>query len=226
MINILIVDDHVMVRRGIASCLQEIDYSVRIFHAKNCKEAFSLIRKCTDIDLVLMDLLFRDDEKLPEKEEGIECLTELKNHFPALYVVIYTAIDVTEERVRDCLRKGAAGFISKAAGEEEFIYALQSVLSEKVYLPPFMAGGESNVLSKKATAFDLSNILTPTEMRICRDLVLFGDCYKTMAKRLGYTTTNGDQAIKNHMTNITRKLNIKTRDKLIIQLFRWGYGFK
>lgn len=130
MIEILIVDDHSVVRAGlrqiIASCP---DMSV-VEELADSQDVLSKIRK-RKYSVVILDI------SLPGKN-GLEVLKEIKNEFPKLPVIILSMYPEDQYAIR-ALRSGAAGYVSKDTAPEELITALRTVAAGRKYVSRVLA---------------------------------------------------------------------------------------
>lgn len=130
MIEILIVDDHSVVRAGlrqiIASCP---DMSV-VDELADSQDVLSKIRK-RKYSVVILDI------SLPGKN-GLEVLKEIKNEFPKLPVIILSMYPEDQYAIR-ALRSGAAGYVSKDTAPEELITALRTVAAGRKYVSRVLA---------------------------------------------------------------------------------------
>ena len=119
--NVLIVDDHPLIRDGLADFLKaEFPIVKRTFEAENEEEAIKIVLN-NPINIVFLDIEIKNNQT-----EGLQTLVKLKSTFDFLTVVIYSGY---EEWSNDAIQKGAMGFISKASSRLELTKALQSVLS-------------------------------------------------------------------------------------------------
>ncbi|HEX5887822.1 MAG TPA: response regulator transcription factor [Pyrinomonadaceae bacterium] len=118
MTNVLIVDDHPIVRRGLKQVLQdEPDFSV--LEAGDAREALHEI-KAQPVDLVIADI------DLPGMN-GIELLKEIKQHYKQTPVLMLSVYPEDQVAVR-VLRAGAAGFLSKETAPEQLVVAIRKIL--------------------------------------------------------------------------------------------------
>jgi DNA-binding NarL/FixJ family response regulator len=121
MINILLAEDHNVVRNGIRSLIEkETDIKVSA-EAINGKRALALLSNATDINIVLTDL------NMPEMN-GIELINKIKLSYPDIKVVVLSMLD-HEKYVIEAFRAGACGYILKNVSSEELIFALRHIHS-------------------------------------------------------------------------------------------------
>jgi len=218
----LIIDDHFCAREGVANLLQQMFPGITVFEAENVDEGLLIVRS-QSLNLVLLDI------RLPGKD-GMDGLTELRQKYPSLCVVMFSGLD-NKELVFESLRLGAMGFIPKTISRQEFVEALSDVLSGRPYLPASAVGCGSSILkdSRQATGQNagvrpISNPvdldLTPREFEVLRWLVQ-GKCNKEIARRLGI----GEQTVKNHLRPIFQKFGVTRRTELVVKIFERGIVF-
>ena len=119
-IHVLVADDHLVVRLGLATVLQ-FDAGIRVVAmAESGQEALSLYRKHRP-DVVPMDL------RMPDLD-GVEATRRIRSEFPEARILMLTTYDADED-VRRALDAGASGYLLKTAGQEELVATLRAVHS-------------------------------------------------------------------------------------------------
>jgi DNA-binding NarL/FixJ family response regulator len=126
--NILLVDDHVLIREAMRSALAELDHEAVVLEAGDGDECLRRVAERADLDLILLDL------NLPDRD-GYAVLAELRKRYPSVAVVVMSALQDRDAVVK-ALDLGAMGFIPKSAKRKVIISALQLVISGGVYIPP------------------------------------------------------------------------------------------
>jgi DNA-binding NarL/FixJ family response regulator len=129
-LEILVVDDHLVVREGLKRILQEAEGCVVAAEAANVSEALAWLRK-RPFDLVLLDI------SLPEKT-GFELLETIKKELPRLPVLVLSAYRDDHYAVR-AFRQGADGFLNKESASDSLIAAIRKVAAGGKYLTPALA---------------------------------------------------------------------------------------
>lgn len=130
MIKILIVDDHSIIRKGLAQILESTD-DLRV--TGEAESGMQAIRMSDErgYDLVLLDIT------LPDRH-GIEVLKQIKLNHPQLPVLMLSSHPEDQYAMR-CLKAGAAGYLNKQSAPTELIAAIRLVSSGKKYISPQLA---------------------------------------------------------------------------------------
>ncbi len=196
MIDILLVDDHDIVRAGLKALLEESGQFHVVGDVDNIADAIQCCRQ-TPPEVVLMDLA------LPG-QNGIEGTEETLRACPGAKVVVLSAF--TDDRsVTDAIRAGARGFVVKRASHRELFDAIQTVASGGVYLSPdvshslvhHLAGGKQHTGSPDLAA------LTPRERQVLR-LIAEGKSSKEIASDMGLSP----ETIRSYRKAMMKKLGI------------------
>ncbi len=189
MIRVLCVDDHPLVRKGIASILaNEADMEL-VAEAGNGREAVDMFRELRP-DVVLMDL------RMPQLD-GIEATRTIRGDDPEARIIALTSYDGDQDIYR-ALEAGIRGYILKEMVHTEVVRAIRTVYTGKRLMPPEVAERLSEYFPQVA--------LTPREVEVL-SCVARGLANKEIAHKLG--TANG--TIKMHVQNILEKLGASDR---------------
>jgi len=130
MINILVVDDHALIRKGLKMLLEESpDFEVK-GEAETGTQAIKMVRE-QHFDLVLLDI------SLPDKH-GMDVLKQLKSEQPDIKVIVLSMYPEDQYGVR-ALKAGAVGYINKQSAPEKLVGAVQQVISGKKYISETLA---------------------------------------------------------------------------------------
>jgi DNA-binding NarL/FixJ family response regulator len=221
--KILLVDDHVLFREGIALLLRNLVADDSLYQAGTCEEALALVAQDPSIELVLMDI------NLPGTS-GINAISMIRAEFPLIPVVGLSSSD-DKQTILDAIDAGAMGFIPKSSSSAVLFAALQLVLSKGIYIPPeaflrdrgvvraaMRAGADKFNSSEHATPKDLG--LTPRQSDVLF-LILQGKSAKAIAKDLSLSSST----VKVHTSAALRALNVTTRTQAVIAAGRMGLRF-
>ncbi len=198
MIKILLVDDHPMLRQGVAQLI-EMEEGLRVI--AQAGDGRVAVRKCDELnpDLVLLDLNMKG-------MSGIETLKILKEKEPATKVVIFSVSD-NQADVTAALRAGADGYLLKDSEPEDLLPAIkQAALGEQVFSPE-LAGVMARALRKEdeASANAMAE-LTPRETSIV-GLIAQGKSNKVIARELSIA----EATVKVHVKHLLKKLSLGSR---------------
>ncbi len=208
MINVIIADDQNILREGLKMILNmEEDISVCAL-ASDGKEAYELCKVYLP-DVVLMDI------KMP-RVNGVEATKKIKNDFPNIKIIVLTTFN-DDEFIFDALKYGASGYLLKDATPETIAKAIRTVNEGGALIQPDVAAKVIDKFSKMA--FDGNRNendtrvkeLTDRELDICR-AVGEGKNNREIADEIFLS----EGTVKNHITNILDKLELRDRTQLAI----------
>jgi len=199
MINVLVADDHAIVRRGLKQILEETSDIVVAAEATTAEEVRTLVRDRT-WSLVVLDL------RLPGTT-GLDLLTALKLERPSLPILVLTASPEDEYAV-GAIRAGAAGFLTKESAPERLIEAVRKVASGGRYVSGELAERLASLVSGQAKG-------PPHERLSERELQVFkmlasGQTVSEVALALSLSV----KTISTHRTRILAKMELRTNAEL------------
>jgi len=172
-LDILVVDDHVVVREGLKRILAECDDCAVVAEAGNVAEALSWLRR-RPFQLVLLDI------SLPERT-GLDLLKTIKKEMPNLRVLVLSAYREDHYAVR-ALKEGADGYLNKESASESLIAAIRKVASGGKYLSPALAERIALEIGTRADR-PLHEVLSDREFVILK-LIAHGASLKDIAEQL------------------------------------------
>lgn len=222
--KILLVDDHVLFREGIALLLRNLVADDSLYQAGTCDEALALVAQVPSIELVLMDI------NLPGTS-GIGAIAMIRGEFPLIPVVGLSSSD-DKQTILDAIDAGAMGFIPKSSSSAVLFAALQLVLSKGIYIPPEAFLRDRSLVGRVATRHDADESgsfkhTTPKELGLTARqsdvlfLILQGKSAKAIAKDLSLSSST----VKIHTSAALRALNVTTRTQAVIAAGRLGLRF-
>jgi DNA-binding NarL/FixJ family response regulator len=194
--RVLIVDDHSLVRAGIALLLEHQDDMTAVGQAGTAADAVAMARELTP-DIVLLDVT------LPGGS-GLDCLPELLTASPGVKVLMLSMHE-DPSYVRAALSAGAAGYVLKDAAYEELVDAIRKVASGQPYVAPAL-GAKLAVAAEPETDDDLSE-----REREVLELLARGYTNQEIASRL-YVSV---RTVESHRAHILNKLRLSTRADLV-----------
>ena len=188
-IRILTVDDHPLLREGIAALINAESDMKLVAEASNGCEAIEQFRSHRP-DVTLMDL------QMPALN-GIEAIVGIRREFPNARIIVLTTYSGDIQVLR-ALRAGARGYVLKGHVHRELLDTVRAVHAGQKRIPPQVAAA----LADHATDDDL----TSREIDVLR-LIATGNANKQIAASLSIT----EETVKSHVTNILAKLGANDR---------------
>lgn len=199
-LNILIADDHAIVRKGLIQILREKYPSSQIFEANNSFEVFELTKE-KKWDIILLDI------SMPGKS-GVETLKQLiADGIKA--PILMLSMHAEDQYALRVLKAGASGFVNKNSATEELITAIQKVLAGKKYISEFVANQlieSPNKLSEKP----LHQQLSDREMQVFEQLAK-GKSVSEIASEISLSSNT----ISTYRSRILEKLGFNNNADLI-----------
>jgi two-component system NarL family response regulator len=198
--TVLVVDDHALLRTGVANIInQEPDLRV-VAEAGNGVEAIAAFERYRP-DVTLLDL------RMPVME-GVEAVRQIRERDPGARVVVLTTYD-TDDEIARALKAGAKAYVLKDISADDLVSCIREVLAGRTYLAPAAAAK----LAEGVTRVQL----TPREMATLR-LMADGKANKEIAGELGIS----DRTVKTHLGHLFGKLGVTSRTEAIKVATRRG----
>ena len=199
-IRILAVDDHPMVREGIAALIASQSDMKLVAEASTGREALDQFREQRP-DLALMDL------QLPDMD-GVEVTAAICGEFPEARIIVLTTY-TGDVKVLRALKAGARAYLLKGLLRKELLEAIRAVHAGQKRIPPEVA----SVLADHA----IDDALTSREIDVLR-LIAGGNANKLIADRLSI----GEETVKGHVKKILSKLRASDRAHAVTVALRRG----
>lgn len=188
--NILVADDHDLVRDTIAAYLgQQDDFQVST--APGLRETLELLAGQTPYDLAVLDY------NMPGMD-GLSGMEQIVNAYPHIKVVLMSGVATTDV-AQSAMAIGAKGFLPKSATARSMVNAIRFVLSGEQYFP----FGFTDAIPKKPESF---RGLSPREMEALRHL-----CNGASNKEIARELDLAEVTVKLHVKNILAKLQVNNR---------------
>jgi len=188
-LRILVVDDHPLLREGIAALIANQADMKLVAEASNGREAIEQFRKYRP-DITLMDL------QLPEMS-GTDAIIAIRGEFPEARIIVLTTY-TGDVQVLRALKAGARAYLLKALVRKELAEAIRAVHAGQKHILHEVA----SELAEHAT----DDVLSPREIEVLR-LISAGNANKEIAARLSIT----EETVKGHVKNILSKLGANDR---------------
>ena len=211
MINVMLVDDQNLVRKGVRSLLELSAEIAVIAEANDGAEAIRMIGEVQP-DVMLLDM------RMPGMS-GLDVLRALSAAGTLPPTIILTTFD-DDELVLGGIREGARGYLLKDVSLEELVRAIQNVAEGRSMVKPAVTQRLLKGLENLKTEFsslDRPDPLTERETEILR-LMAGGYSNKEIANSLGVA----EGTIKNHVSNILSKMGVRDRTRAVLKAFELG----
>ena len=200
MIGVLSVDDHPLLREGIAALVNAESDMKLIAEATNGQEAIEKFRLHRP-DVTLMDL------QMPTLN-GIEAIIGIRSEFPNARIIVLTTY-AGDVQVLRALKAGARGYILKVHVRRELLDTIRAVHGGQKRIPPEVAAELADHAADDA--------LSSREIDVLR-LIAAGNANKEIAARLGIA----EETVKSHITNILAKLGANDRTHAVTTALKRG----
>jgi len=203
--QILLADDHAMVRDGLVPFLERLEPGTTVLEASSFEEALAAAKGATDLGMAILDLY------MPGMN-GLAGLASMRASFPTLPIVILSGSTKPEDAFQ-AIENGACGYVPKTMRGETIIGVLRLILSGEKYIPPFLFDYRDSVGTTPAAhgapgvpADSPLAHLTPRERDIL-DMIVDGAPNKVIARALSLQ----EVTVKAHLRNMFRKLGVANR---------------
>lgn len=209
--RVVVADDQSVVREGIVMLLGLLPGIEVVGSAKDGEEAVALVAEHAP-DVVLMDL------RMP-RCDGVEATRRIRTDFPGTQVVVLTTFD-DDDSLFPALRAGARGYLTKDAGGDEIVRAVQAVLSGEAGLSPAIQRRlleqvtEGPLPRTGSDVLELPDGMTPREAEV---LVLIADGMSNA--EIARSLHISQATVKSHINNLFAKAGLRDR----AQAVRYAY---
>lgn len=210
LISIMIVDDHILIRQGIRKILEDNKGIKVVGEADNGVEALELIPVYRP-DIILLDII------MPEMN-GLETLRKIKDLGIKSKVIILSSYS-NKGYIVDAIKIGASGYLVKNCTSENLIRAIKNVSVGSSYLHPSLARilRETNKEGEGDSGIGKIELLSKREYEI---LHLLTHGYTNL--EIGQKLFISEKTVKNHITNIYKKIEVEDRVQAVI--FAYNHG--
>lgn len=199
-IRLLIVDDHVMIRLGMAALMADEPDIEIVGEACSGNEAISLFEKLLP-DVTVMDGVLPDIH-------GVDATRAILAKHPDARIIL-VSINESAEDIHRAIEAGAAGYVSKSQNQDVIVRAVRTVVSGERFLEAELA--------RRLSARAATNALSHRELEVLR-LVAEGLVNKQIGVELGLS----ENTVKTHLTRIMGKLDVHDRTSLAMRAVALG----
>lgn len=215
MIKILIADDQELLRQSLEIVLGSKENMALTGSVENGMEVLDSVQQEMP-DVILMDI------RMP-KMDGVQCTKVIKERYPQIKIIILTTFD-DDEYVFNALKNGASGYLLKGVSVDELVSAVETVYDGQAMINPDIAATVLRLFSRMAQSDYSIQIqrnqveeLTRSEWKIVEQ-VGNGLSNKEIAQKLNLS----ENTVKNYLSNILSKLNLRDRTQLAIWAVQTG----
>jgi DNA-binding NarL/FixJ family response regulator len=204
-IDVLIADDHEVVRAGLRSLFQGTDVHI-VAEASGGDAALKLAKKHKP-DLILLDV------RMPEGN-GLDCLARIKLDLTDTPVVMFSSFD-NPTYVARAVALGASGYLSKGASRDELVRAIKTAASGETIWSREELRRVTGALAAPRNGSEHEVSLTKRESEVLKQLA-FGLTNKEIAQSLGISY----ETVKEHVQHILRKIGVSDRTQAAVWAVR------
>lgn len=206
-IEIIIADDHMMIREGLKQLL-ELDGTMKVIaEANDGEECLNLLNKKIHPDILLLDI------NMPKKN-GIEVLEYIKQNKIPVKVLILTVHNEVEYLLK-AVDIGIDGYLLKDSSYDELKEAIDVIISGNTYIQPSLLPALNESMEDYALDKEKIEWLTKRELDVLR-LILKGCSNKKISDEL----TISERTVKNHISHIFRKIDVEDRTQAAVFAIR------
>jgi DNA-binding NarL/FixJ family response regulator len=209
---IALVDDHTLLRNGLAELIKSFDGYTVCFEANNGKEFIQLLEKNPPPDIVLLDIT------MPEMN-GIETATWIKQNLPDTKVLVLSVMD-TDTVIISMLKRGARGYILKDSKPSAFKQALDSIRDTGFYINELVSNKMLNYLAhEEEKGKEISSISQLSEKELTfLQLACTEMTYKEIAQKMELSP----RTIDSYRDELLKKLKVQSRIGLVVFAIKHG----
>ncbi|MGF7185044.1 DNA-binding NarL/FixJ family response regulator [Desulfitispora alkaliphila] len=214
-VKILLVDDHVLVRKGIISLMATEEQFEIVGEASNGIEALELAKEVMP-DIILMDI------NMPQCN-GIEATKLIKKQLPYVKIVMLTVCE-DDQHLFEAVKSGASGYLLKNLEPDNLVSSLLEVVKGEAPISPSMATKIMNEFAQVTNPKpepNAINDLTKREKEVL-EMLIDGLTNKEIAKELSIS----ENTVRNHIRNIFDKLHIENRVQAATYALQQGISGK
>lgn len=207
-VRVLIIDDHALVREGVAAVIKAALPQTEIVQADSCHAGLQAVATAR-CDMALLDL------QLPD-QPGFYALELFRKMYPDMPVVVVSAME-DRDTVMRALDAGAKAFVPKSASSERIRSALLALLDGRVYVPDALFAGAPGAPPSSGSQETGPWNLTSRQLEVLA-LLVAGLPNKLIARRLNIA----ESTVKIHVSAILRQLRVTSRTQALIAVAKFG----
>lgn len=218
MLKLLVVEDHALVREGLARLLGQLEEDVKVLESPDFEAALTILEEEEDFDLIFLDLAMPGID-------GFAGLDVLRRRYPATPVVVVSAFDDLPTVAR-VMNLGASGFIPKAYSGDALLGAVRQVLDGHLFRPSAPAGAHMDDAVPLAPSSRIS--INTAEIGLTeRQGQVLALMVRGMSNRdIGAQLTLSEGTVKIHATAVFKALGVNSRTQALVAVARYGIDFE
>lgn len=197
--NILIADDHEVVRRGLRAILEDRFPKLHVGEARDAQEVLEAVRS-SPWDIILLDI------NMPGRN-GLEVLQDVKRFHPKTPVLVLSAYPEQDYALRS-FKLGAAGYVSKRSASDDLLAAVRKALAGGRYVTPALAEKLAEVFSDDTPSAQ-HETLSNRELQVL-GLIASGKTLKEIAAELDLS----EKTVGTYRTRLSAKMGLSTNVEL------------
>jgi len=205
--NIVIADDHAVVRRGLQQIIGTQTGWTVVAEVSKADDVLPVLRR-TSADVLILDIAL-------DGRSGMDLLGNIRSEFPSLAVLVLSMHHEEQYAIR-CLRAGASGYVQKDSTPEEIIEAIRRVGTGRTYFSPVVAEQMADEVMRGPVGLPHER-LSPREFEVFR-LIAGGQSVTEIAEMLHLSV----KTISTHRTRILEKTGFRSNAEIIAYAIRGG----
>ena len=208
-INVMIVDDHSLMREGLAKIL-ELEENITVLDtACDGQQAIEKFKRGS-YDVILLDI------SMPNMN-GIETLRKIRDMDSSVKIIMLTVYDAREYLI-ETLNLGANGYMLKDSDSSSLVSAIENVYNGGTYIHPSLAGELLKEINKKKDRKKIKSGLESLTRREYEVLLLIAEGLSN--KDISEKLVISEKTVKNHVSSILRKLDLSDRTQAAIYAYK------
>jgi DNA-binding NarL/FixJ family response regulator len=204
-INIAIVDDHTLFRKGVAALMSEFEQLNVLFEAENGEHLQQILPKHQLPDVILMDI------NMPVMD-GYKTTAWLKKTHPGIKVLALSMFE-DDKAVIQMIRNGACGYVLKESKPKELLEAITTIYTKNVYINDMVSGK----LIRSVTGVDSGPDISKKELEFLKLA-----CSELTYKEIADLMFISPRTVDNYRESLFQKLNLKSRTGLVLYAIENG----
>jgi two-component system, NarL family, nitrate/nitrite response regulator NarL len=191
--KLLIVDDHSILREGLAEILRQSGTDTEVLQARDIEDGIAVVERNFDLSAIFLDLSFPD-------ANGLLAIARFRAIADAPIIILSSSEDPSIARQAFAL--GARGYVAKSASAHSLVAALHHVVAGEIYLPPFLGNITERAITRGS--------LTRRQMEVLEAI-----CGGLSNREIGLKLDMSEKTVKVHVTAIFRALNVVNRTQAV-----------